>query len=502
MFTAKDQVQIRKRGILPVTIEQQIDCFRKGFPYINLHDAATIGNGILRLGAEEIHACIANFERYKKSKKIVKFVPASGAATRMFKDLLSFLADETKYSLANKDQLERKHPEVLKFIGNLYRFPFIDDLEKITARYGQDLQDLIQSEDYRRIVTLVVGQEGLNYGQLPKGVLKFHSYQEHQRTALEEHLVEGAEYAIDDKKEVNLHVTVSEQFRELFEEHIASVKACYEEKFGVGYTVDFSVQNPSTDTIAVDMDNNPFREPNGSLHFRPGGHGALLKNLNDLDADIIFIKNIDNVTIDQQKTYTYTYKKALGGLLLSLQERIFRFLKTLSAKPKQADYQEIRDFISKELRHDPGQDSIFDFLNRPLRICGMVKNEGEPGGGPYWVNEPSGRKTLQIVEMSQVNTSDHGQVQIINQSTHFNPVDLVCGCKDYKGNKFDLFRLVNPETGFISKKSYDGRPLKALELPGLWNGAMAGWITIFVELPIETFTPVKTVNDLLRAEHQ
>jgi len=502
MFTEKDLIQIRNKGIQPEKIEEQINCFRKGFPFISLHAPATTEDGIRKLGEQDLQTFITAYDQYKRGKRIVKFVPASGAATRMFKDLQAFLIDDVTCSPGDIDRLYEKHPEVIRFIENLNSFPFTGDLEKITARHHENLEDLIRKKDYRRIIALVVGQEGLNYGQLPKGILKFHTYGNYHRTSLEEHMVEGADYAVDHRRQVNLHVTVSEQFRQMFEKHVGLVKNLYEEKFGVVYQVDFSVQDPSTDTIAVDPENNPFREMNGTLHFRPGGHGALLKNLNNLAADIIFIKNIDNVTTDSRKALAYTYKKALAGLLLSLQDRIFRYLHVLSAAPGEADLKEIRSFITREFQQDPGRDSIFDFLNRPLRICGMVRNEGEPGGGPYWVNEPSGRKTLQIVEMSQMDTNDPGQIAIIRQATHFNPVNMVCGCYNYLGDKFDLFRYVDPETGFISKKSLDGKVLKALELPGLWNGAMAGWITVFVELPLETFTPVKTINDLLRAEHQ
>jgi hypothetical protein len=502
MFTEKDRIQFLQRGITPEKIEEQINCFRKGFPFISLHSAATAGNGIRKLDEQELHACIDYYEKHHQGKTIVKFVPASGAATRMFRDLLAFLADETDYLPGETAILAGKHPEILRFVENLYKFPFIRNLKQICLRHHEDLDILVRQENYRKIVALLVGSEGLNYGQLPKGVLKFHSYENTGRTALEEHMVEGAHYAVDDRKQVKLHVTVSEQFRQVFAQLADSMKNLYEEKYSVKFEISFSVQDPSTDTVAVDPANNPFREADGSIHFRPGGHGALLKNLNNLEADIIFIKNIDNVATDRLKAISCLYKKVLGGILLNLQDRISGFLHTLSGTPGPADLDEIMSFIKTEMQQDPGQGSLFDFLNRPVRVCGMVRNEGEPGGGPYWVNDSAGGRSLQIVEMSQVNTHDPRQMDIIRQSTHFNPVDLVCGRMDYRGDKFDLFRYVDPQTGFISEKSRDGRPLKALELPGLWNGAMAGWITVFVELPLETFTPVKTINDLLRDEHQ
>ncbi len=354
----------------------------------------------------------------------------------------------------------------------------------------------------------------MNYGNLPKGLLTFHKYDHHSRTAVEEHLVEGSGYAANKGSVILIHLTVSPEHRNSFDQLLKKVQKKYEDEYKVRFEITYSVQKPSTDTLAIDDKNEPFRESDGSLHFRPGGHGALLENLNDIDADIVFIKNIDNVTHDRNKADTIRYKKALAGLLIHYQEKIFNYLNLLE-KPKEISgkmLKEIADFLNEELGttvnsrilQHPAEAAVYLFkkLNRPIRVCGMVQNIGEPGGGPFWTLESDGSKSLQIVESSQVNLHDPEQAAILNSSTHFNPVDLVCGIKDFHGRKFNLMEYRDPETGFISKKFKNGKPLKALELPGLWNGSMARWNTIFVEVPINTFTPVKTVYDLLRPEHQ
>ena len=356
-------------------------------------------------------------------------------------------------------------------------------------------------------------EKGLNYSSLPKGLLKFHTYDQWNRTSVEEHLVEGAMYAKNSDGKVNIHFTVSPEHLKLFTELIQLVSKEYEKKFDIIYNITFSIQKPSTDTIAVDDRNEPFLNSDGNLLFRPGGHGALLENLNDLNADVIFIKNIDNVVPDRIKNQTVTYKKALAGLLLKVQQQTFTYLKKLESGFDEKLISEIIPYIETKLGYHFSEslsdlsllqkkNLLIDILNRPIRVCGMVKNEGEPGGGPYWVKSDEGSSSLQILESSQFNLKDHAQNEIFKKATHFNPVDLVITMRNYKGEKFNLLQYRDPETGFISIKSKDGKALKALELPGLWNGSMAFWNTIFVEVPMITFNPVKTINDLLRKEHQ
>ncbi|NQU84713.1 MAG: DUF4301 family protein, partial [Mariniphaga sp.] len=395
-----------------------------------------------------------------------------------------------------------------QYFQELKNFAFTKDLIKVNK--GEEL-------NFNKAINLLLSESGLNYGNLPKGLLKFHKYNDCERTPLEEHLVEGALYSKDNKGKVSLHFTVSPEHQPSFEELLNLIKDKYESNFSVTYEIEFSQQKPSTDTISVDTKNNPFREKDDTILFRPGGHGALLENLNDLDADIIFIKNIDNVVPDRLKNPTIQYKKALAGVLLKYQERIFRYQKELNEKHytalNSAFLAEAANFLENTLNTKPAEnhyytekETLYRYLqqkyNRPIRVCGMVKNEGEPGGGPFWALNSDQTISLQVVEGSQIDNKDESQAKLINQSTHFNPVDLICGIKNYKGEKFNLPDFTDPETGFISYKSKDGKDLKALELPGLWNGAMSNWNTLFVEVPIETFNPVKTVNDLLRINHQ
>jgi len=353
--------------------------------------------------------------------------------------------------------------------------------------------------DDRAIVNAIVG-DGLNYGRKPKGLVTFHAYPEGARKAVEEHLVEGAAYAAAGGV-VRIHFTVSPEHVAGFEELLAAKVPLYEKRFGVRYEISFSVQKPSTDTLAVNPDNTPFRQDDGTLLFRPAGHGALIENLNEIDADLIFIKNIDNVTTDARRGDTVRYKKVLAGVLLDLQGRAFEYLKALEVGG--AELEPIAEFIGKQLcvKLPAEYDSALlrAVLDRPIRVCGMVRNEGEPGGGPFWVGNPDGTESLQIAESSQIAPDD---LPLMQSATHFNPVDLVCGVRDSKGRKFDLRKYTDPATGFISSKSAGGRELRAQELPGLWNGAMARWNTVFVDVPVTTFSPVKVVQDLLRPQHQ
>jgi hypothetical protein len=514
MFSQKDFDQIASRGISPETIERQINDLKNGYPFINLEAAATRENGIRTFSEKEIHELITNFDRTVKDLKLVKFVPASGAATRMFKHLYEFME---QYAIKAPD------PKVLKdkdfnsvgyFFSHLNKFAFYDDLKRIMSRAGINIEECLKKKEFNTILDYILTPKGLNYGNLPKGVLKFHHYGSFARTATGEHLVEGAHYCANRAKRVTVHLTVSPEHLSNFKDLIAYVQPYYESMFGVLYDITFSVQKPSTDTISVDINNELLREKDGSLVFRPGGHGALIENLNDLDCDIVFIKNIDNVVPDRLKSETYRYKKILGGLLLQIQSKAFSLLKALDKKPPSEEIiEEATQFCVKQINVSLPHDFFYwlnskkvaylqGILNRPVRICGMVKNEGEPGGGPFWVKNKEGEVSLQIVESSQIDINNAEQKKILASATHFNPVDLVCSLKNYKGEKFDLHHFIDHETGFISIKSKDGKQLKALELPGLWNGAMAHWITVFVEVPIITFNPVKTVNDLLREQHQ
>lgn len=514
MFSKEDLKQIEERGSSPESLERQIRDLTAGYPFTRLYAPATRENGIRTFNEKEIHELITLYERTSKDLKLLKFVPASGAATRMFKHLYEYLELPKEKKTDPKILDDSDFNSIGYFFSHLGQFAFYDDLKKLMNRSGINLEECIKKQEFDTILEFILNPVGLNYGNLPKGVLKFHHYGSFARTATGEHLVEGSQYCANRAKSVAVHFTVSPEHLSSFRDLIAYVQPYYESMFGVTYDVSFSVQKPSTDTIAVDMNNNPFREKDGSLHFRPGGHGALIENLNDLDCDIVFIKNIDNVVPDRLKAETYRYKKILGGLLLQLQVKTFSLLKALNKKPPtEEDIAEAVLFCEKQINTSFPPDFehwieskkvkfLQDILNRPIRVCGMVQNEGEPGGGPFWVKNKQGEISLQIVESSQVDANNPEQKKILNASTHFNPVDLVCSLKNYKGEKFDLHDFIDPHAGFISVKSKDGRQLKALELPGLWNGAMANWITVFVEVPIVTFNPVKAVNDLLREQHQ
>lgn len=515
MFTDAQILEIRNYGLQLETVEKQIERFKTGFPVINITATATLGNGILSCEEKEALKYAKLFDKKKKRKKIVKFVPASGAATRMFKMLYTMLEtyDGTEESYVKLFSKKGMHTPA-GFIEQIQTFAFYPELCELLNRDGLSIDTLLDNKDYKTILTYILTDKGLNYGNLPKGLLQFHSYGNKQRTALEEHLVEGALYAKNHNKDVNIHFTVSPEFIQGFKSKVAETKSEYQELYEVKYYTDYSVQKPSTDTIAVNMDNTPFVNNDGSLLFRPAGHGALIENLNDLDFDIIFIKNIDNVVPDSQKDSTVLYKKVLGGILIHYQSLLFKYYDKISHSKHLSDkrFRIVTKFLSEELHfkfpegfeswpRNDCKEYLLGVLNRPIRVCGMVKNEGEPGGGPFFVLEKDGSQTLQIIEKAQIDTKNKEQLEILNASTHFNPVDLVCGVKDANGKKFNLTEFVDHDSGIITGKSKDGKELKALELPGLWNGAMANWNTIFVEVPIETFNPVKEVTDLLRKEH-
>ena len=505
MLTAEDKALLEKKGISEEKIAEQLACFEKGFPFLKLDGAASIEKGILAPAEEEMKAYLEAWDAYMQGEKnIVKFVPASGAASRMFKNMFEFLGAE--YDVPTTD-FEKK------FFDNVHNFAFFADLNAACEKNnGKGIDALVAEGNYKAVVANLLEAAGLNYGALPKGLLKFHSYEDGVRTPLEEHLVEGALYAAGKTGKVNVHFTVSTEHRELFKALVEEKVAAYAAKYGVEYLVSFSEQKPSTDTVAADMENKPFRD-NGKLLFRPGGHGALIENLNDLDADVIFIKNIDNVVPDRLKDETVAYKKLIAGVLVTLQKKAFEYLELLDGgKYTQEQLEEIIKFVQTDLccRKTDIKDLedaelviyLRKKLNRPMRVCGMVKNVGEPGGGPFLAYNPDGTISLQVLESSQIDMKDPEKKAMFENGTHFNPVDLVCAVRDYKGNKFNLVNYVDKATGFISYKSKSGKELKALELPGLWNGAMSDWSTIFVEVPLGTFNPVKTVNDLLREQHQ
>ncbi|WP_278724595.1 DUF4301 family protein [Alistipes putredinis] len=477
MFTKEDFVQMEEHGLTPAALETQLKNFREGFPFLPVTRAASCGDGIRVLDAAGIEQAAARYDRAKESLRVVKFVPASGAATRMFKDLFEFVREG------------RRTAVVGELLANRRRFAFWPELRTIV---GDDADEL-------RTVENIVA-EGLRYGETPKGLVSFHRYGDEVRKAVEEHLVEGAQYAAAGG-EVKIHFTVSPEHLTRFEALLAEKIPGYESRFGVKYRISFSVQDPSTDTLAVNSDCTPFRRADGRLLFRPAGHGALIGNLGKIDADIVFVKNIDNVTTDARRGDTVLYKKALAGVLLALQERIFEYLMALEVPG--AELEPIAAFIENELcvklPKDYGTALLRQVLDRPIRVCGMVRNEGEPGGGPFWVAGADGLETLQIAESNQIAPEKR---KLMRSATHFNPVDLVCSFRTSKGGRFDLREFVDPATGFISRKSDGGRELLAQELPGLWNGAMARWNTVFVEVPITTFSPVKVVTDLLRPEHQ
>ena len=505
MLTVEDKNYLAAKGITEEQITRQLDCFKKGFPYLKLAAAASVDNGILSPDGDALKLYLRVWDTYIQSeRKVVKFVPASGAASRMFKNLFGFL--EAEYNEPQTD-FEKE------FFDKITNFAFYDDLNAACQKTaGKDIPTLLADGQYKPVVAALLEEAGLNYGQLPKGLLKFHRYDAGARTPVEEHLVEGALYATNRSGLVNVHFTVSPEHRALFEKLVEEKANLFAKRYGVHYEVSFSEQKSSTDTIAADENNEPFRV-DGKLFFRPGGHGALIENLNDLDADIVFIKNIDNVVPDKFKSDTITYKKLLAGVLVTLQQKVFGYLQLLeSGKYTHEQVIDILQFLQRELFCKLPDTKLLEDtelvvylkkkLNRPMRVCGMVKNVGEPGGGPFLAYNPDGTISLQILESSQIDMNDPEKKAMFEQGTHFNPVDLVCAIRNYKGEKFDLTKYVDPATGFISSKSKSGRNLKALELPGLWNGAMSDWNTVFVEVPLTTFNPVKTVNDLLRKQHQ
>ena len=505
MLSQQDLSQIADKGISEEKLNKQLEEFETGFPFLKLEAAAAVGHGIMAPDEEEREAYVQAWDAYKaQGKNIVKFVPASGAASRMFKNMFAFLsADYTEPTTDFEKQ----------YFDNIKKFAFREALcEKCRFNDGKRIKELIADGNYKAVVANMLEPKGLNYGQLPKGLLLFHNYEDGPRTPMEEHLVEAALYA-SSKGEANVHFTVSHDHLELFKAKVAEKVETFAKKYGVKYNISFSEQKPSTDTVAVNPDNTLFRNEDGSMLFRPGGHGALIENLNDIDADVVFIKNIDNVVPDRLKDETVMYKQLIAGVLVTLQKKAFAYLEKLEKGEYTHEYlEEIIRFVQRDLccrKADIKELEDADLviylkkkLNRPMRVCGVVKNVGEPGGGPFLTYNQDGTVSLQILESSQIDKTNEEYQKMFTEGTHFNPVDLVCAVKDYKGQPFNLPDFVDKSTGFISSKSKNGKELKALELPGLWNGAMSDWNTVFVEVPLATFNPVKTVNDLLREQHQ
>jgi len=515
-FNEKDLGQMKALGITEEKVRAQIAFLKRGSFFQKLIRPCTLGDGVISISEKEIPQLLRKHQEGAYQGRLLKFVPASGAASRMFDVLMKCLKSDAclrrKEIVQGAGAGDQEAQEVLSFVDGIKRFAFYDDLKSVLARTGLMVDDLLAQCEYRHLIEALVTDRGLNYANLPKGLLKFHAYPDGCRTALEEHLIEAIAYVQDQAEICRIHFTVSPEHQERFMDHSETVRTYYETKCRVRFHVDFSIQKPSTNTIAVDMNNEPLREKDGKLVFRPGGHGALIENLNDIQGDIIYIKNIDNIVPDHLKGETFLWKKILGGLLIQIQEKIFTYLKKLERQKENKVVEEVLEFAGKQLFIPPpekklgSKNELREFLlkklNRPIRIGGMVKNQGEPGGGPFWVQGENGSLSLQTVENAQVNMKSAEQQKIWGAATHFSPVDFVCGVRDYKGSPFDLKRYVDQDAVFISQKSKDGRALKALELPGLWNGGMADWISIFVEVPLITFNPVKTINDLLRKEHQ
>lgn len=518
-FSEKDLQAIRARGGSVEKILSEIETFSKGFPPLELVRPCTAGDGICVLNENEIVRLGDVYAGAALSGRAMKFVPASGAASRMFKDLIAIHQRHKQIDLAQIEDSARHGDPVcqgfLAWARHLPEFAFYGDLRRAMKKDRLDLDGCLSGGQWGLVLEYLLSSRGLNYAHYPKGLIKFHRYEDHDRSAFEEHLAEVAAFVADRSGTARIHFTIPAEphgIEKVIREQLEGVSGKYA-KSGIRFELSFSCQKLSSDTIAVELNNQPFRDEKGGLVFWPGGHGVLLENLAELKGDILFIKNIDNVAPDRLKEEVCRYKKALGGYLVETQNQVFFYLGRMAEKKVNDDLlAEMIGFAESRLsrRLPLGPDSpkreavlelLFSWFNRPLRVCGMVPNRGEPGGGPFWVRGQGGEVSLQIVEESQVDARSPGQKHIWAAATHFNPVDLVCGIRDYLGRPFDLSRFSDPNTGFISHKSRDGRELKALELPGLWNGAMGYWNTVFVEVPVETFHPVKTVTDLLRREH-
>ena len=507
-FSEKDILQIDEKGISTKEVEEQIEIFKRGNIKVNITEAATVGNGISKIESTEKHELIEFYDSEKNNHSVLKFVPASGAASRMFKALHTFNDefDPEKHEL--REYLDSTGDSSLqRFFNHLDKLPFYDHAIEKTKKNHSNYSDLSHDAQHKVLVQTILNSDGLYLSNLPKGLVPFHKYNQHIATAFEEHLFEAAKFIAVDGV-AKLHFTVAEGDKEKFQGEWKEIQERVEEKTGVKFEIEYSYQDPKTDTIAVDNDFEPFRTEEGDLFFRPGGHGALIENMNQLDEEIVFVKNIDNVVTEEKVQNVVDHKKMLGGRLFQVQKKIFEYLKMLdSGESSQEQLNVIGKFLNEELflkssSEEVTSEYLKEKLHRPLRICGMVKNEGEPGGGPFLVKDKNGEISLQIIEGAQIDNNNPEQAKIAREATHFNPVDIVCSLKDHKGKSYDLNAYVDEDMSFIADKTKDGKPLKALERPGLWNGGMAKWNTIFVEVPVETFNPVKTVSDLLKESHQ
>lgn len=517
VFSDADRRQMDVLGIAEAQARDQLEVLRRSSFFVRLNRPCTLGDGVCEIGEEEANEYLQLHEKSAWTGRFVKFVPASGAATRMFQSLLQIFY--VPQFLEGDELLKRSKQGVaiacdfVRFVNDLEQFAFVDDLDEALRRDGVTLSDLLDGNHYYTLLEYLLMGRGLNYGSLPKALLKFHKYPGECRTAFQEHLVEATQYVACGAGNCHVHFTVSPEHHDGFMRLYEEITPSLEREFGIQYEVSFSYQKTSTNTIAAGMDDHPFRDRSGQLHFRPGGHGALLENLSDLNGDLVYVKNVDNLVQDRHKPEVVYWKRLLGGALSALQSKVHGFLRQLTEEPSQKAAEETFRFAREELlihfpddferwRFDAKCEHLIGKLDRPIRVAGVVRNLGEPGGAPFWVEGKEGSLSLQIVEKAQVDHSDPDQREIWMSSTHFNPVDIVCGVRDHRGKPFDLARYVDDAAVLISKKSREGRELKALELPGLWNGSMAGWITVIVEVPNKTFNPVKTVFDLLRPEHQ
>lgn len=508
-FSEKDILHIEEKGLSTKEVEEQIEIFKRGNIKVNITEAATVGNGISKIDSAEKKDLIKFYDAQKDKHSILKFVPASGAASRMFKALHNFTDEFDPERHGLREYLDSSGDQDLrKFFNHLEKLPFYDHALKKAKKNHPDYEERSNDTKHKLLIKTILEFQGLFLGNLPKGLVPFHEYDKHIATAFEEHLLEASKYT-----EVNgiakIHYTVAKGDKEKFQGEWKEIQERIESKTGVKFEIEYSYQDPKTDTIAVDDSNEPFRTEEGDLFFRPGGHGALIENMNQLDEEIVFVKNIDNVVTEDKVQNVVNYKKMLGGKLFKVQQKIFNYLETLeNGNVSSEKLDEIQDFLKNELfiKSSSDQDLFIENLkhklHRPLRVCGMVKNEGEPGGGPFLVKDHNGEISLQIIESAQIDNDNPEQAQAAREATHFNPVDIVCSLKDHKGASFDLNEYVDEEMSFIADKTKDGKALKALERPGLWNGGMARWNTIFVEVPVETFNPVKTVADLLKESHQ
>jgi len=486
--------EIDKRGISEQMLAQQMLAFAKGNTSIALKKIATIGDGIVKINDVDKSNFINCYKQEKFKINICKFTPASGLASRMFKGLSEFYNTKTN------------NPMSQYFFNNLHKFPFYKDIIIEFHCVYPEIKKLDNLTNKLLFLNFILSEEGLNYQQTPKGLIKFHQYDIDNKSALEEQIDEGFFYAIGKNKSVNIHFTVTPCFIDLFKNNVKSYIESNYKNSEVHFNISFSIQKPSTDTIALNYNNTPYKDIHNNYLFRAGGHGALIENLNDLEADLIFIKNIDNVSHQNHMQQTIQYKQVLAGKLLKIQEKTHHYLKLIKNNSEKINKNEIHEFLKKNFFVDYTKDDnlqpIYDFLNRPIRVCGMIKNQGDAGGGPFWIQDSNNQISIQIIEGAQVDKTNQSQLNILHQSTHFNPVDIVCGVKDFEGNKFDLTKYVDHNAVFITDKTVNGNQIKCLELPGLWNGGMQNWLSVFVEVPIETFNPVKTVTDLLSPMHQ